>query len=235
MSSEVVTLSNPERKVLAALLNDEATPLEVIPADATAAELMANLSICSTVLGRIEKASGKLKALIGRYLAVIRQSPHIYRERGYDSFEKFVNAEVVEKLGLSRSSLWEAKKIAEAFPGLQMSDYEEIGTTKLILASKITSSDQPGHQKVLNKAKDMTVEEFRKYTMDASGGHDDSKASVVLTGGRSDIQTIERFIGNDKMKLYLEVESSARMVAMAITESGTTWEAEIAEESRGKK
>jgi hypothetical protein len=160
-------LEGPQQKFVTELLKggDELKLTATIPEDAEPEKILSTLDVCCGTLVRLDALGDAIKPVIGRLLGII-QTRALYRPE-YQSFDQFLTEHVVHKLKMSRSNLFEAKRIARAFPNLPIAEYQEIGATKLLVASHFTNQeDSSKFRRILTQAKKTTVEGFKSWAVE---------------------------------------------------------------------
>lgn len=156
-------LSHDEDRLLKTIFAEDSTVEVIVPADSEGEVLWHQLSVCLRAAGFFQKASIRIRPIIGRIFAIIRQRPEIYKMKGYTSFDHFIKQYVYVHLGISRTIVYECLQVAEKFPSLPMKDYDELGATKLKMLGRFTDQTAPSHRKYIEKAKGMTITQFEGW------------------------------------------------------------------------
>ncbi len=232
----MVPITPQEKDVLNRLMEDNSQLTDLVPAEGDHSELIANLHTCCKAMVRVEQASATLKPLIGRMLYIVKQNPSLYKNLGHATFDEFVTKEVINRYKMSHGSVWEAKKIVESFPGLTMQEYRDIGTTKLVMAAKVTDHTSPNHTRILEKAKGMSIKAFKQDIIEQGlvDKGDTQLKTLVITGTRNQIEEIEAFLNNDQVGAYCNTSDSAAKICCAIEECQVEWTTQMEEQQRSR-
>lgn len=129
-----------------------------IPEDAKLVDILQTLSLAVQGYKRLSEASEQLKPIIGRILLTV-QTRKLFKPE-YKNFTAFVMEKVCGDMGLGRSNAFDSLRIARAFPTMSVDDYKKFGASRLLLASQVTSEDEPDYKDVLINASRQTVDEF---------------------------------------------------------------------------
>jgi hypothetical protein len=158
-----ISLSHDEKQLLNEILSENTTVEVIVPKDSLDEVLWHQLSVCLRAAGFFQRASIRIRPIIGRIFAIIRQRPDMYKSKGYTSFNDFIKKYVYAHLGISRTIVYECLQIADKFPSLPLKDYDELGATKLKILSRFTNQTAPSHRRHIDKAKDMTITQFEEW------------------------------------------------------------------------
>jgi len=134
----------------------------VLDREFTPEALYETLAVCCRVMVRASEVTAKMRPLIGRLLVSIHDNPESYTRLGYQSFEQFMRKEVVEKLGVSRTDAYAAKKVALAFPSLSVEKQAEIGIVSMSILSSVTTEKNSDYQELLAIAENSTIAELKE-------------------------------------------------------------------------
>lgn len=112
----------------------------------------------------------RFQLVIGRLLVVIRDRKLF--KANYKTFDRYMIAEVVDKYGISRATVWTGLQIAQAVPEISVEEATNLGVVKVRDIARAVRHEEakfthPGDkQKLLDKlvkqAPKLTVVEFRK-------------------------------------------------------------------------
>lgn len=228
-------LSKHEDELLQALLKDKSKILAVsIPDDSAPADVLTAIRSCCSMIGKMEGSSGKIKALLGRLMVLARKNEEVWKQAGYKSYDKFVSGELEQKYGMSRASLWEAKRIMTAFPDLTINTYGQIGTQKLTLLAKYTNYKDGACEKLLQRAQENTHETLRLYLEDKySDPGGTIGASFKLTGSKAKVRELEKFLKREDIQAAAESDDPLEIILAMTQEVEAEWiekgEAKLAE------
>lgn len=156
----------------------------ILDRELSPSQMWETLSVCCRVMGHAERVKAKIRPLIGRLLLQMQNSPESYQKLGYDTFEGFLKAEVVEKLGVSRTDCYAAKKVAVAFPTLSISEQAKIGIVNMSIVSSITSEKNSDHKKILKVAATSSIAQLKQYAVEKKliePGDTDRAVITILT------------------------------------------------------
>jgi len=234
MAEKILKFKPDEEKLLQTLvLSDSSRISEVIPKTITAEELHENLTVCCRALGRLDRASNVLKPLIGRMLLIVKET-EAHKDMGYATYSAFIEEEVCGKLGLSRSNLYEARKIISAFPSLSLERYEKVGPTKLLIAAKFSRQSDTSSTKLLDKAESMPVKEFRQYAAEQGAVEpgDTQGGTIVIQTSLAIARRWKEFIENPAVIDYCESSNAGCILECMLDECSVEFERGVA---TGKK
>ncbi len=157
-------LTTEERDLISVLISRDDSIDAAIPEDITDEGLWDALQVCCKVESRVRKVQAVLKMLVGRALVLMQARPAMYRDRGFKSLDELISNDdrgLPATTGISRSELYNAKKIAESFPTISMSRYKTLGFNKLLVLSKVTNEKKSDSDKWLDKADGQTLDKLK--------------------------------------------------------------------------
>jgi len=155
-------LTTEEQSLVRGLLDPEATLEIAVPDTVNADDFWNSLGVCCKAMKVMRRMTERLRPVIGRMLLVAQKNPDIYTGKGYATFESFITDGVCEHLGLSRSDAYEAKRIAEHWPGLTPEEYAEVGSVKMTMITRVTNGTSKLGRKLIEQAKGLSVKDFRR-------------------------------------------------------------------------
>lgn len=124
------------------------------------------LSQVLRVHSKAEDITLKLRPMIGKLLEWAKNHPEFYQRKGYPRFKDFIKEFVVRTMKLGKSSLYQAKMLAERLPSLTPQQYVELGPTKAgILASYARDTD-PSYPEYLEAARAMSAVNFERWSVE---------------------------------------------------------------------
>lgn len=167
---ELIPLQDGDAEFIATLITNEASLEPVLEAitpihpdlDTAWSELNRYLRIHQ----QAESVAIKLRLPIGKILLWARDNPEFYERHGYKTYDSFIRKYVCGVMGLKRSSLYEARLVAERLPDMAPETYEELGPTKVKLLANVTTSKDSTYQPYLDTARKMTAVQFEKWTVE---------------------------------------------------------------------
>lgn len=140
---------------------------------------------CS-MFSRIELAGKNVLYIIARYAIEVRE--HEWFAPKYGSFTQFVEAEIIEKHGISSGGIWGQIGVYGPLPEVTIEQANAIGTQKLLKAAIAKKRDPTiPSQKLLKDAETLTIDQLEeKYP--------------IIRDGRSPGYDVERIVTNKKWK-----------------------------------
>lgn len=160
-SQTVLGSDNGPHELMRAALGFSDISLD-IPEDATLAQVDKTLNLAITGYKRLNDASERLKPIIGRILLTIKDRGLFKPD--YKNFTAFLMERVVMAkdkggLGLGRTHMFDSLRIAKAFPTMTTEEYAKYGSSRLLIAAKLTDESQEGYKATLKELSGLTVEE----------------------------------------------------------------------------
>lgn len=221
---DIVKMSASENEFLAELLKERKTELNfAVPEDMTFKDVMSGIRLCASYLGKLERVGNMIGAVLGRYMALVAKSPEMFKKAGYPTLEAFEQGEILDKIG--RTTLWDYKKISEAFPTMPLEEFRQIRKGNLLDAAKvIEGKSEKQVTEIVAKAKELPNKAFREWLEDEShtGKGDLDGASLLLTGTKAEIDEIKGMLGDRRCQRYFG-ERHVDQVLGALKESTTQW------------
>ena len=121
----VTQLSRPNTKI------DVNIPTEIDPREWTkSAEAVCRACALNQMQGET------LFTALGRLLVIAQDNKAIWEGR-WETFEQFLEAEVITKYNIGRSTCFESIRVIKRWPDLPMADYRAIGRVKFKLLAKV--------------------------------------------------------------------------------------------------
>lgn len=127
-------------------------------------ELLSWLNRIMEFTGRIAKATTIAIYQLGLILNEVKRRPSIWAAQ-YGHFSRFVTDYIMPNFGVSRSTVYQAMRIAERWPRLSTDEVASIGTAKLALLARIGTQDGDPNGKLIEKASSSTLFEFREWAI----------------------------------------------------------------------
>lgn len=228
-ASEEIFQNPEERTLMATLLSLNDRVDLALPDGMPAAELWRTFDICARVFVRVRHASGQLKLLIGRALAVIQNTPEIYESRGFRSFDDFMTNEdrgLPFITGISRAELYKSKAVAKSVgPAVNLETVREIGFTKLQLVAGVAQAGDSHFEPLLEHARTDTIPQLRER-IERQGLSDADETvwdviTIPVTRAQKDF--FSGFLKNPQVRAYCESESAGIILERAISEVIGEW------------
>ncbi len=135
-----------------------------IPEGALLSQVEPSLKLAVTGYQHLAEAAERLKPIIGRILLVI-SNRRMFRP-DYRNLTEYVEKKVVAEYGMSRTSAFEALRIARAFPTMTATEYQKYGASRLLLATQVTDETDPQAKVILDEATRMSVDDFSTKVSD---------------------------------------------------------------------
>lgn len=207
--TEVVNSMLRGKRKIDAAIPDTMDPKEVIGAVR---------SICG-MMAKGERVQGRLLAALGRLMLITSQRADIWIQAGYESYKDFVKVELTSKLGRSRSTLYDCRKIIKCFPALEMDTYGKIPTNSLLLLCKFTNAANRDADKLLEKAGSTPHEEFKLWLVDKGYlGTDDVAGGKTLkiTGPAPKVQRLMNKLADEEIHAHVGSKDPLEILTAAM-------------------
>ena len=133
------------------------------PEDMDDARLTQQIRSVARLVSGIRKAGWVACYQLGRLLNELKRRPAAYAP--WRSFTEFIQKEVIEAYGISRSEIYSAMRVAAHWPNLSEHDAADIGHQKLAILSGFSSHLHPQAQSVLELARRATAEELKQWAV----------------------------------------------------------------------
>ena len=236
MDHEWRTPLSPEEKAIYRSLVDPNVSIDlIIPKRIEPDRLLPQLHVAVKAINRLEATGTKLKVILGRILVAIQDNPSVYEGiKGVKTFDDFITVYVCEKLGLGRTNLYEAKRLAMAWPRLAAKDYDDLRTSKLLLLSQFTSQEEPGHKKYLEEARTKTVTELRAWAVRKrliEAGIDQG-AILTIPTNKVIAKEWKDFISDPRVQSWCQTKSVGEILHHMIQECSGTWLSAVDDQNR---
>lgn len=150
-----------------------------IPDSADLASVEGTLHMAVSGYLQLAEASERLKPIIGRILLVL-SNRRLYRP-DYKNLTDYIERKVVAEYGMSRTSAFEALRIAKAFPSMSASDYQKYGATRLLLTARVSDENDPAYKKLLDESTRVSVDDFANRVKDLTTDTGATAKSFVVS------------------------------------------------------
>lgn len=180
---------------------------------------------------QLREYHNKTKVLLGRGLYCIQQRPVLYKERGFHTFEAFLQ-HAVGAYGITRSELYNTLALAKTMPDLTLATCAEIGVSNLYKVSKAIASntglDDATREALLAKAKALSVKEFDQYIEDKMHvDKTDTVPGILVVHTTVTIKrAFEMFADNPKIQAYCGTTAPGGILMCMIEECMGEWMAQ---------
>lgn len=229
-ASQGENLTTYEQGILASLLNPSLSIELAVPEGTEPQELYRNLSVCIKALAYLDRTSIRIKPLVGRMLRLIQRQPKVYQQFGYRNFEDFLTKGVCEKLGLSRSNLYECKQIADKWPSMTVEQYAKIGATKLAIISRFCDENSAMASRMLKRAETNSISELRVWAEEKKliDSGELNAAVIVINTNRTVANQWNEMLNNPQVAATVGSAQPGEIFLAMIREFSSTWQAERA-------
>ncbi len=228
----VPVLTDDERTVVKAVLDDDSRLDVAIPLDMPAERLWAGLCGSAKIQQGAASASDKIKPILGRFLIVLQDYPEIYQSEGYRTYEDFMRKGLKEKFGISRTEAYACRKVAEKFPSLTPTEFKQIGVGKLYALASLTHDGDRNSTLLIEKAKDPETSKRQLEEYAAELTHRNSNeirlTDVRITVTRETSEYWKAMVKSPEIQAYCsaatgEPASEGTIFRSALEEAVTEW------------
>jgi hypothetical protein len=221
----IVKTTATEKETLDTLCNSGKNITMALPEDLDSVQTVKLLKAVSSLIGKVDASGTQLRAILGRLLVIVKANPEIYKSLKYETYSEFLTKEVVGKYRISRSTLYEAKKIAECFPDLPVSRYQKLSCGSLLLLTKFTSQADNGSTKLLEKAEEMSYQDFREHVIEKGylSSGDTVGATLSIKGSVRKINELKKFLKRPEIQAHVESADPLEILLAASREVDNEW------------
>lgn len=203
----------------------------VIPDDLTYGDVMTGIGRCTSSLDKLNRTGNVIGVMLGRYMALVSKRPEIFRKAGYDTLLAFEQAEILDKIG--HGTLWDYKRIGEAFPQMPLKEFQAIRKGNLLDAAKVVAGKSEAQvTEIVEAAKALPNKEFKSWLEDhdhAGKGELDG-ASLLVAGSKAEIDRLKALLADPRCRKWAcndggdpdKVRHIDQLLA-AVEESSTEW------------
>jgi hypothetical protein len=227
-------LTEAEQSLLKELLRPGADIDATISTDMPADKLWHTLDACIRGMAILETRILRIRPIIGRIIQAFEDKPSLYKELGFETFSDFME-KGVEKLGLCRTTAYQAKLVANKWPQVGPDRYAgSLGPKKIDVLSKFTHGRAPGAEAWLQTAESMTVEQLKQY-VSQRGFIEPGEADwgeVRITTNKARAAFIEEFFADGRVHSIVGSKNRDRVLEALIQEN--KWIEEYEEQDRRK-
>ncbi len=230
-------LTDAERSLIGALLDNGAQADQAIPDDISSEELWASLTVCCKIGSRLERVRTALKMLVGRALVVMENRPEIYKLRGFVTLDGFMSSKGANGLpaltGIARGGLYEAKGFATKWPEVPIVEMAAIGVGKMRAISRIRKGSDSDAREWLDRAKGSTLEKLEEQIYRSNNGireGDLTREILTIEMSKADKTEILEFLANIEFQAYCQSDAPGVMLTQAIAEASNEWALSIREQ-----
>lgn len=215
----IPALNNAENEIVNTILRAKRKIEAAMPDDMEPKEVLGAIRAICGMMTKNDRVHGKLLAALGRLMLITGQHPEIWQEAGYESYKEFIKVELTSKLGRSRQTLYDCRRIMKCFPNLDMEVYGRVPTNSLLLLTKFTNSANRDADKLLEKAADTPHEEFKTWLVDKGylGSEDVAGGDFIrVTGPLPEIRRIKKKLANELLHAHVGSAEAWQIISAAL-------------------
>lgn len=233
-------LTQSERELISALVAQNNTIDIAIPDTIEDESLWDALQVCCKVESRVRRVQAVLKMLVGRALILMQARPEMVKSRGFVSLDSLMSDEVKglpASTGISRSELYNAKKIAERFPTISMTDYREIGFNKMLTLSRVVRESDSNAGEWLEKAKNTSLDGLKEEIYRSNNGIEDGALdldSLMITLNKAEKKQLKEFLDKPEYQAFCNTTLPAPMLLRCIQEATLEWDLQIRDQEESR-
>lgn len=202
--TNLLRITSNEDEFLYSLLKGSKEPLNfAIPEDMAYREVMTGISRCTSYLDKIGRMGNMLGAVLGRYMALVAKRPEIYQRAGYNDLLAFEQGEILDKIG--HGTLWDYKRISEAFPTMPLKEFQSIRKNNLLDAAKVVEGKSEAQvTEIVQKAKELPNKAFREWLEEEShtGKGELQGASLLVSGNHAEIEELKSLLNDPRCRRF---------------------------------
>lgn len=228
-----------EDKALLTKLTKSGTVVDVAISDDISPEEYHNcLRVVSIQLTRSLKQAEVLMPFLGRLLDITSRHPELYKDKGFDSYETFVEM-LGAKYGVGRSTCFEARRMVQRFPSLTISEFEKTGRVNMrILAQAIPKGEEqkPFARKLVEMAQTSTAKDLRAHCEEKGYLHKgETQGAYISIGCSADVKAAwDEFVNNVDVHAFVENASPGAILHRMIEECSGEWLARVEDARDGE-
>lgn len=172
-----------------------------------------------------EKVSIKLRQAIGKFLLWAKAEPDFYRHKGFATYTDFINEWVVEKMGFSRASLYQARSWAENLPQVSVATLESLGPTKANLLASFTKDSDPSFPEYMAEATNRTAVGFQKWAVERNfvAAGDTTTKLLAIRATEEAVDMWKSFTSLPEVRAYCGSEEPYKILTCMIQECMSEW------------
>jgi len=170
-----------------------------------------------------------LKPILGRLLVVVRDNPDVYKRHGFLSYDDFLRG-IRTRYGISRSEAFACRKVAENFPSLSISEFEDIGISKMYSLASVTREGDRDCAVLLEKAKDHSVtrDQLRSFAAELKNIErgDLDRTEITISVSKTTARRWQQFHESPMIRAYTEADTPGAVFERMLEECGLEWTAQ---------
>jgi hypothetical protein len=244
LPAELITLAETpftaaEKKLVQAMTAPDSTIEVVVPTDINSKDWTFATSVTCRVLLKAQLQAEALMPVLGRLLIIAKTTPAIYADTDHKGFEEFIQAEVRDKWGISRSTCYEAVRQAEFSIAAKLTtdDVKAIGRVKMRELTKLVPEGDEAKadtKKLIEKAKEMPIAEFREHLDKKFHVEPGSTTGAWIRFGASKAtaKMWAAFVADPDIQAYAGTGDASKILKKMMEECGTEWRAQGSAKSK---
>lgn len=224
-------MSKEDTELLALLGDKHNRSIEIIiPDDLDPKKVVKWSRATASLLDQEDAKVSILLCAAGRLHFLARTNPEVLKAAKVETIKQFEDE--VLKCRNHRATVYKFSTAYKALPGLTPDDAAAIGTTNLVVASKVAEGLSESQRKELIQQAKKPVSEFKVYVEETSGLSEKgatTMASFTLLGTAAEVSELKEWLCD---KRFIEAASSnapMMMVLSAIQSWSAEWPAEQAQ------
>ena len=215
-----------EIKLLSELTKTNAKIEVSVSGELTANDWKMTTGVVCRALVRAQMQGQKLFPVLGRLLVIAEEHTAIWE--GYESFKKFLAAEIEEKFGISVSSAYETLHVAKRLPHLELGQVEAVPRRNMrvyLQAVPVGSEKNKASVTLLEKAAELPEKEFREHCENLKLIEKGETAGAFLRVpcNKAQLKRFDKFFSNPQYQAYCGSTKPVDMLERAIEEAVTEW------------
>ena len=218
-----------EMEFLTAISKPDVTIDVVIPEQISYKDWGFQTGVVCKVLDRAERQTKTMLVTLGRLILVAQTSNQLIKDAGYEDFDTF-KAEKIDPL-VSRTTYYDAVKLARFSDAITIGDYEEIGRRSLMVLNKAIpegQEDKAFAKKLYEKAKTTTESELKTFCEEKGYIEPGEVAGSVIKipANKSEAKRWNEFKDDARVQAKVGNGKESKILMAMIEEVSAEWFAE---------
>jgi hypothetical protein len=162
--------------------------------------------------------------VIGSILLWARTHPEFYEAR-YPTYDAFITEYVCGIMGLGRTTLYAARRVAERLPGLSADELAELGPTRAGVLAEMTHSNNSDFPEMLAKARNSTATALQRWGVEKNliGEGDLEQAVIMIRSNKAIDRRWREFIERSDVQDYCASEKGYLILEKLLMEAEGVW------------
>jgi hypothetical protein len=225
---EAVVFTDEETQLIRALSEESAEISSLLPDHRSLdiEDAWEQLVSCLKIFKNAEAVSRRLRPIIGSVLLWARTHPEFYTPHGFATYDGFITDFVCGVMGLGRTTLYAARRVAERLPGLSMEELVELGPTKAGILAEATHSNNSDFPELLAKARNSTATALARFMSERNLIDSDSymeQSSIILRCSKKVEAQWNEFVNSPQVQDYCGSSKPHLILEHMIQECVATW------------